>query len=138
MGSKRVYEFRGGEIFRGDRLVGHYDTKLLDIIDLDSTLPKQMKKTIQKMIVNGLGTPTPAVHGAAPMVEDYSTHYPKEPPMDPKMGDKTPAYVMWYRRVHPDKFDEKYRGRKFALDYVPPVGDIPKLPMDEPEEGYLR
>ena len=35
------------------------------------------------------------------------------PAQDPALGDKTPAYVEWYREAHtPKEFTEKYRGRK--------------------------
>jgi len=38
----------------------------------------------------------------------------EEPPAkDPALGDKTPAYVEWFRRNHSaEEFSEKYRGRK--------------------------
>jgi len=36
-----------------------------------------------------------------------------EPEQDPLQGDKTPAYVEWYRENHsPEEFDAKYKGRK--------------------------
>ena len=53
------------------------------------------------------------------------------------MGDKTPAYMAWLRRTNPAEAERRYHGRKVSLD-APPTkeGDIPKIPMDEPEEEW--
>jgi hypothetical protein len=40
---------------------------------------------------------------------------PEPPPMDPALGDKTPAYMEWYRQHHPDEYERKYRGRRTHL-----------------------
>lgn len=39
----------------------------------------------------------------------------KAPPQDPNMGDKTPAYVKWYRETHTEaEFYAKYGKRNFS------------------------
>ncbi len=37
-----------------------------------------------------------------------------EPPMDPRMGDKTPAWMQWLRDTHPEDFKKRYQNRKTA------------------------
>jgi len=39
----------------------------------------------------------------------------EEPAMDPARGDKTPAYVRWYRATHTaEEFARKYNNRTFT------------------------
>lgn len=39
-----------------------------------------------------------------------------EPQQDPRLGDKTPAYVAWFRRHHTSTaYKARYSGRKFTL-----------------------
>lgn len=39
---------------------------------------------------------------------------PEPPPTDPRAGDKTPAYIRWYREHHTEaEFHAKYGHRKF-------------------------
>jgi hypothetical protein len=51
-----------------------------------------------------------------------------EPPQDPRMGDKTPAWRNWFRMTHSqDEYQKRYAGRKVS-DAPGPLyggGDIP-------------
>ena len=55
------------------------------------------------------------------------------PPQDPKLGDKTPAYIAWLRRTNPKEAEKRYSGRKISADApLSAPGDIPE--KDIPEE----
>ena len=66
-------------------------------------------------------SPVDTVHHktAESIRKELETQFPKpkkgeEPPKDPMQGDKTPAYVQWYRDNHTkEEFEAKYGGRTF-------------------------
>ena len=63
--------------------------------------------------------------------------YP-EPPQDPRMGDKTPAWRAWFRMTHTqDEYQKRYAGRKVSDEPGPLYGggDIPESQVwkDNPE-----
>jgi hypothetical protein len=66
--------------------------------------------------------------------------YP-EPPQDPRMGDKTPAWRNWFRMTHSqDEYQKRYAGRKVS-DAPGPLyggGDIPaeQTWKDNPEVWF--
>jgi hypothetical protein len=55
---------------------------------------------------------------------------PPEPPMDPRYGDKTPAYAEWLFKFFPDKAAKQYAGRKIMGRQMPMVigPEAPPLP----------
>jgi hypothetical protein len=85
---------------------------------------------------------------------------PPEPPMDPRYGDKTPAYAEWLFKFFPDKAAKQYAGRKIMGRKMPAVinpasmvlpdagsvilpkqgGDIPESSMEKeaPEQWVHR
>lgn len=66
--------------------------------------------------------------------------YP-EPPQDPRMGDKTPAWRAWFRMTHTqDEYQKRYAGRKVSDEPGPLYGggDIPESQVwkDNPEVWF--
>lgn len=47
-----------------------------------------------------------------------SPEWDKAPPMDPEMGDKTPAFVEWLHRNYPEEFARRYKDRKTHLTHA--------------------
>lgn len=52
----------------------------------------------------------------APVSKIKSKGYAGAPPMDPDMGDKTPAFVDWLYENHPEDAARRYYGRKTHRD----------------------
>lgn len=72
------------------------------------TSPARLSKKLAEAIVAEVGR----------AVEFVVAEGEAEPAQDPTMGDKTPAYVRWYRATHTaEEFEQKYRNRKFNEDY---------------------
>jgi hypothetical protein len=50
--------------------------------------------------------------------------------MDPKFGDKTPAYMEWLEKHNPEEFKKRYKGRKThlttGLNPHSDQGDVPE------------
>lgn len=47
---------------------------------------------------------------------------PEPPPLDEKLGDKTPEYVRWYREHHTEaEFQARYAGRIISENQTIPV-----------------
>jgi hypothetical protein len=73
---------------------------------------------------------------------------PSAPEMDPRMGDKTPAYMEWLAKYNPEEFKKRYAGRKALGERMPPVikeinvprGTKPMLPIgsDIPEDAQAK
>jgi len=65
---------------------------------------------------------------------------PPAPEMDPRLGDKTPAYMQWLRTHFPEEYAKRYKGRKVS-DTPGPLyggGDIPEEQIwkDNPEVWF--
>jgi hypothetical protein len=148
---KSTYEFRNGDIYRRGDLVGTYDTVTNTLVELRSDLPKQIRSILSNKLagmsrtaVNETQMVNPAIstnefasYQPVPNALKRNMTVPDAPRMDPKLGDKTPAYVEWMYRWFPVDAEARYRGRKVSLDAVSDMGaDIPKIPMDEPEEEW--
>ena len=74
----------------------------------------------------------------APRVEVWdrnefaSSQAPPAPPQDPRLGDKTPAYMEWLGHYHPDEYKKRYKGRKTHLNagVQPKIGLLGDVPDD--------
>lgn len=132
-----TYKLEGGNILRKGEIVGKYDVQTGTLIELREDLPKQMRKIISNM----LRPVVPQVHEQPSSItgpsEEYASNYiPKPPPMHPKYGDKTPAYVEWMRHYKPDEAAKLYKGRQLGIP-EPSGGDIPASHMGaEPAEEW--
>jgi hypothetical protein len=122
--SKRTYTFEGGRILRRGEDVGTYDEDTRKITSLDGKLTPNIRGIIDLML-----RPT-----GKTLVEVFTE---PPPPQDPKLGDKTPAYIAWLKRAHPKEAETRYSGRKISESAsVSTHGDIPEIPMDKPEEHW--
>ena len=68
---------------------------------------------------------------------------PPEPPMNPRLGDKTPAWMQWLGTYYPEKFKERFKGRKTHLTvgvnpHIDPVGDVPESSFGKDPEVEWR
>jgi hypothetical protein len=63
-------------------------------------------------------------------MQPHATEVPEAPPMDPRYGDKTPAYAEWMFKFFPDKAAMIYAGRKIMGRQMPmAIGpETPPLP----------
>ena len=57
--------------------------------------------------------------GSEPQTAEEQQAIPPAPPMDPAMGDKTPAYARWVRDYRPEQFATQYAGRRFSIEDIP-------------------
>lgn len=58
-------------------------------------------------------TPAPAT---IPKPADPKRIIPSEPPQEPHLGDRTPAFARWLRDFFPEQFKERYHKRNLELD----------------------
>jgi hypothetical protein len=57
---------------------------------------------------------------------------PPAPEMDPRYGDKTPAYAEWLHKFYPEKAAQLYSGRKVMGKHIPPGATKLDLPEAKP------
>jgi len=50
--------------------------------------------------------------------EAVGIDWAKAPALDPSAGDKTPAFVEWLQKNHPEEFARRYKNRKTHLSHV--------------------
>lgn len=110
------YTLENGAIMADGQAIARHDAARNVVVSTDP-LHHKVKSAISRLI-----EPNPAYE-----VEEESFHVehvpqpetslatqpPAPPAKDPALGDKTPAYVEWFRAHHSaEEFAEKYRGRK--------------------------
>jgi hypothetical protein len=140
--SKTTYQFKEGIIFRRGEEVGHYDEETNAITSLREDLPKQIRGILGNKLagLKARGKPLIEVLAPRPAVtaeSEYSSYQPPPAPeMDPKLGDKTPAYIEWMRKYKPQEAEQRYHNRKFSAEaQSKPSGDV-DIP-DEPKEVWM-
>src|SRR4029077_20637653 len=71
-----------------------------------------------------------SVRHEEPELQPHATEVSEAPPMDPRYGDKTPAYAEWMFKFFPDKAAMIYAGRKIMGRQMPmAIGpETPPLP----------
>jgi hypothetical protein len=67
-----------------------------------------------------------------PALQPHAAEIPPEPAMDPRYGDKTPAYAEWLFKFFPDQAAKRYAGRKIMGKHMPVIID-PKAPPELPQ-----
>ncbi|MEI6278307.1 MAG: hypothetical protein WCQ16_02845 [Verrucomicrobiae bacterium] len=108
------YTQENGAILCDGQPVATLDTKRNAIIS-PAPLHHKIKAAIARIIE---GKPTFLVEPVSPMsdLDEPAFLAADEPAMDPGLGDKTPAYIEWYRDNHTaGEFQAKYGHRKFTL-----------------------
>src|SRR5262245_392862 len=126
-----------GQIRKGEAVVGFYDPAT-GRIEEPGKFPQGALSAIKSLILDEViaqriahQPPAPPEageqHTAATMRAAFAPDIPPEPPMDPRMGDKTPAYMEWLSKYHPELYEARYKGRKTPVGKVPwsGQGDIP-------------
>lgn len=139
---------KGDALFNGEEQIGVYDAERNVL-----SMPKRISPKLYTPIAEALGkkpeydfgTPKPkteihkqrdssTVERQVGLPGDRSSTLPRaaapEPTKDLQSGDKTPAYIEWFRVNHsPEEFSARYGHRKFGREEptfaeLPPIEDI--------------
>jgi hypothetical protein len=129
-----------GNIFRGEEIVGTFDPATGRI--LDHSFPEGAMPFIKSLILDviveaRLADPKvvefPQVHTEEAMRAEVDTSVPPAPAMNPRLGDKTPEYVLWMQVYHPEEYEKKYKDRRTHIstggEPFRGKGDIPANQM---------
>lgn len=145
---KTEIHLKGDALFNGEEQVGVYDAERNVL-----SMPKRISPKLYAPIAEALGkkpeydfgTPKTKIHAEIPqpfhkgmkdsdagqvVSLDTALNVPPPPPKDLKSGDKTPAYIEWFRVNHsPEEFAARYGHRKFGREEpapaeLPPIEDI--------------
>jgi len=136
MSTEPVYALEDGAILRHGEPVGRYDIKTGEIKDLDSIVPPQVTPILKRMIADERKLEDEAV---SVKTEDLTEPMKPSPPpqevppapgMDPRLGDKDPAYMEWLAKFYPEDFKKRYAGRKVFGERMPPVIAEAKVPKE--------
>ena len=96
-----------GEITRTDKdstiVVATYKDGVVHIV---KEWEKFRSSTIRWLNAEELEVKTILMEGDTP--DEPKANIPKAPKMDPRFGDKTPAYVEWLRKYKPKEFRARY------------------------------
>ena len=116
-------EVKGTAVFRDGDEVGTVNLatgEFSPIEGLNGNTVKAIEKHLASRPGEGSDSQAPKAKPAAP-----------EPAQDPKFGDKTPAYVEWYRKTHGQAaFDEKYGHRRHPGN----ISEREPEPVEEEQE----
>jgi hypothetical protein len=116
-----------GGILREDEEIGRYDPRTGEIQSGD--VPQQALAVVKSLILDEIikqrvaeQPPAPPEAGEplifkseAPLRAAVLSDIPPAPEMNPMMGDKTPAYMEWLAKYHPEDYAVRYKGRKTSV-----------------------
>lgn len=97
-----MIETKDGQVYRDGALVGAVDGDKLIVAE-------KLHHKVQALLERETGL---TVVGGAPALPAPTTKEP-EPPQDHR-GDKTPAYIEWLHRNHPEEAAKRYANRKIS------------------------
>lgn len=139
MSTEPVYTLEDGAILRHGEPVGRYDIKTGEIKDLDSIVPPQVTPILKRMIADELKLESEPAEELVSVKQDPTEpmepspppqEVPKAPEMDPRLGDKTPAYMEWLAKFFPEDYKKRYAGRKVMGERMPPTITEAKVPKE--------
>lgn len=114
-------EIKDDAVFYDGKKVGKIQTtpsgevEFIPSVVLHHKTAERIRKDIEEILSQGVSE----AGESHALSEAGSTPAPAtndpEPEQDPSMGDKTPAYVAWFRRNHSAQaFEKRYANRKFT------------------------
>jgi hypothetical protein len=118
------YTLENGAIMADGQQIARHDAARNVVVSLEP-LHHKVKSSISRLIdpnpdyeveavqESSVIPPEPGPKDVIPEVPAPIEAMETPPATDPALGDKTPAYVEWFRRTHSaEEFAAKYRGRK--------------------------
>jgi hypothetical protein len=150
MNRTRTYAFSEGKIYRNGEPCGSYDLITGEVSELNADLSDAQKMLVAFLVREKLGLVKRNRRGkrrhvprpGQPNIVKFEASPRDKPPVeappekDPRYGDKTPAYVEWMFKCHPEEAKKKYGGRviqgirmPLVIEKVPELPTIPDLPI---------
>lgn len=128
---KTEIHLKGDALFNGEEQIGVYDAERNVL-----SMPKRISPKIYPLIAEVIGkkpeydfgtpNPNPKIHKEDPTSKRAKSKS-AEPSKDPQSGDKTPAYIEWFRANHSkEEFAARYGHRKFGRE-EPDVAELPPI-----------
>ena len=132
-----------GNITRGEEIVGTFDPTTGQILTM--VFPEGALSTVKALVLDAIiesriahqpAAPPEAgpVHTAEAMKAAVPRDVPPAPEQHPRLGDKTPAYMAWLAKYHPDQFQERYKGRRTHIT----TGINPHLSAGDIPPGHIE
>ena len=142
-----------GEILRDEEVIGSFNVETGQITvppGMAASAENYIKAQVFDLVVarlKGKAGADEKHEGLPPGLADLPerpppSEVPPAPEMDPKLGDKTPAYMQWLGTYFPEKYKEQFKGRKTHLTtglnpHLSQSGDVPDSHFrKEPDEEW--
>jgi hypothetical protein len=146
---------RDGKILRGKEEIGfvNLSTGAITTPPLAPVAITHIKSQVFDLMMARRSEPDPSAPPASngqeaatipPPPDEFSSYQPPPAPrMDPKLGDKTPAYIEWFKKYFPDDYVAKYKGRRTHLTtgvnpHLSGPGDVPETHFGKDPEAEWK